>query len=195
MGAKRFLSVWLIVLLAGACGGPVLIKPDKPFSIGDHYTVEPQIAWSRLVRGNSEIWTVDGALLQQLRFIKGIEDGDKLFPSPALADGRRDRRKPPFRGDMTPPEIREFFETSLSQAGAIDVRSKNLRPAAFGALAGFHFEFAFSFADGLPRRGLAAGAVKDKALHLIVYFAPEMYYFGRDRPRVDAIIRSIRMTE
>lgn len=189
----RLIFVSVMAVMLSACGGAALVEAGKRVSIGDHYSVESRIAWSRLVRGDTEIWTVDGELLQQLRFIKGIEDGDKLFP--ARAGRRRDRLKPPFRGDMTPPEIRELFETSLSQAGAIDVRVSRLRPTAFGALGGFRFEFAFSFSDGLPRRGLVAAVVKDKELHMIIYFAPAMYYFGRDRPRVEAIIESIRMSE
>ncbi len=188
---SRLRFALLLVLSLAACSGYDLVEPERR-SIGGIYTVDPQIRWNRSTRGHTEIWTIDGPLLQQLRFVKGLEDGDRLFPSPGLfGDRRRERRKPSFHADMTPIEIAEFFESSLSQAGAVNFRISDLRPARFGRLSGFRFSYDYSLADGLERQGLATGALHDGSLLMLIYAAPRMYYFARDKPHVERLIRSI----
>ena len=56
----------LLFLLAGlitACVQYSLVKAEK-VAIGDLYTVDAQIAWNKKTEGKTEIWTVDGPLLQ-----------------------------------------------------------------------------------------------------------------------------------
>ena len=117
----RHASLFILALLVTACVQYSLVKPEKVL-IGDVYYVEAQIAWNKKTEGKAEIWTVDGPLLQELRFIKGIEDGDALF------EGRVGNKLPPFKSKMTAIEIKELFEASLAQIGVARLKTLNLRP-------------------------------------------------------------------
>ncbi len=179
----------LLFLLAGlitACVQYSLVKPGK-VAIGDVYTVDAQIAWNRMTEGKNEIWTVDGPLLQELRFIKGCEDGDALFR------GGAGRKLPPFKSKMTAIEIKELFETSLAHANVAQLKTLNLRPNGFGKAQGFRFEFTYVLKNGLEKQGFALGAVIDEKLHMIVYSGTRLHYYPKHKDEVERLVRSIRM--
>ena len=179
----------LLFLLAGlitACVQYSLVKAEK-VAIGDLYTVDAQIAWNKKTEGKTEIWTVDGPLLQELRFIKGIEDGDALFRS------RAGQKLPPFKSKMTAIEIKELFETSLAQIGVARLKTLNLRPGRFGKVPGFRFEFIYVLRNGLEKQGFALGAVIDEKLHMIIYSGTRLHYYPKLKDEVERLVRSIRM--
>ncbi len=172
--------------LIAACAQYTLVKPER-VSIGGAYTVESQIFWSKVTKGKTEIWTVDGPLLQELRFVKGLEEGGKLFRG-------KDRDKmPPFNSKMTAIEIKEFFEASLAFVNVPQVKTANLRPENFGNVPGFRFEFTFATQDGLEKQGFVVGAVKDEKLYLIVYNGARLHYYGKHKEDVERLIHSIRL--
>ncbi len=183
--ARRAALVVAAVLIA-ACTQYTLVKSEQ-VSIGGAYTVEPQIIWSKFTEGKAEIWTVDGPLLQELRFIKGLEDGDKLF----RLEGKK--KLPTFHGDMTALEIKELFEGSLARAEVGQVKTMNLRPEKFGTARGFRFEFAYLTKDGLQKDGFVVGTVKDKKLYLIMYTGTRLYYYRKHKEDVERLVKSIRM--
>lgn len=181
----------IMALLAAGCARYDLVDADR-VSIAGAYTVDPQIRWSRRRTGNLETWTVDGPLLQEVIFVTGLEEGDKLFPRGTFLDRRRDRHTPSFRGGMTAIEILEMFEASLSQGVAVNIETRNLRPARFGSWPGFRFEFDFVRDDGLERQGFAVGAVRDGRLHMIVYSGVRLHFYPTHKDDVERLIRSIR---
>ncbi len=179
-------SLFFLALLVTACVEYSLLKPDK-VAIGDVYTVESQIAWNRMTQGKTEIWTVDGPLLQQLRFIKGVEDGDALFR------GASGKKLPPFKSKMTAIDIKELFETSLAQIGVARLETGKLRPKGFGKAQGFRFEFTYVLKNGLEKQGFALGAVIDEKLHMIIYSGARLHYYPKHKDDVERLVRSIRM--
>ena len=179
-------TLFILALLITACVRYSLVESEK-VAIGDVYTVDAQIAWNRISEGKTEIWTVDGPLLQELRFIKGIDDGDALFR------GGVGKKLPPFKSKMTAIEIKELFETSLAQIGVARMRTLNLRPESFGPVAGFRFEFTYARKDGLEKQGFALGAVIDEKLHMIIYSGTRLHYYPKRKDDVERLIRSIRM--
>ena len=172
--------------LIAACAQYTLVKPQR-VSIGGAYTVEAQIFWSKVTEGKTEVWTVDGPLLQALRFVKGLEEGGKLFR------GKNRDKMPPFNSKMTAIEIKEFFEGSLALLGAAQVKTTNFRPENFGNVSGFRFDLAYATGDGLENQGFVVGAVKDKKLYLIIYAGTRLYHYGKHKEDVERLIRSIRM--
>jgi hypothetical protein len=102
---------------------------------------------------------------------------------------------------MTPNDVVEFFVANLKsvsggvdthqlakgivqpaaiRAGGINAASidvKNLRPADFGSLPGFRFDFSFLSKEGLERQGLALGCVHAGKLLLMVYTGTREHYF------------------
>ena len=150
----------IVFLFIGGCTHYTAVPAERR-AIGDLYSVKSNVAWSQADEGGIQVWTINGPLLEALRFVT-LNDGDTLFPSTD-----KDAKLPRFRAHMTPNEVVEFFVASLKSvsggvdthqlakgmvrpagisagsinAGSIDV--KNLRPADFGRLPGFRFDFSF----------------------------------------------------
>lgn len=172
-------------LLLAACDRYTLTE-SAPLVMADAYVVDPRIAWNRRSQGKTEIWTVDGPMLQELRFVNGLEDGDVLF-------GGADAKKlPPFSARMTPIEVVEFFALSFARAGVTNFEHRALRPAAFAGRGGFRFEFAYSLEDGLAREGFAVGAIRDGRLYLVVYSGTQLHFFAKHKADAEAVVASIR---
>ena len=189
-------GVWLsvAVLFITACAARYTLVEPQRRAIGDLYTVEPQRPWNRSLEGKVEVWTVDGPLLEAVRFINGLEAGETL-----LEQGGKDPKMPRFRAHMTASEVQEFFVGSVkSIAGGTDtamiaLEATNLRPARFGKLSGFRFEISFLSKEGLERAGLVLGAINEEKLYLIVYTAAREYYFPRYKGDVEQIFASIKV--
>ena len=179
--------------------------------IGGQYSVKSNVAWSQADEGGRKVWTIDGPLLEALRFIT-LNDGDTLFPSPD-----KDAKLPRFKAHMTPNEVVEFFVSSLKSVsggvdthhlakGMVDVKSiragsinasslevHNLRPANFGRLSGFRFDFSFLSKEGLERQGIAIGSIHNSKLLLIVYTGTAEYYFDKHKQEVETIFSSVEL--
>lgn len=186
-GVPAGLVSLVLALTWVGCAPYAYVEPRRT-TIGDLYTVEPQVAWSAVERGTTVSWTVDGFPLEAVRFVRGVGDGE-----PLLVDGVRLAKTPRFKRQMTPSEIMELVVDSWSFAGAQEVKASNLRPRKFGTLDGFAFDMAYLLRNGLEAQGIVAGAtVKDK-LHLIMYTGARSYYFPKYKDAVDRMIDSIRM--
>ena len=113
---------------------------------------------------------------------------------------------------MTPTDIVEFVVVSLESAdraatlsavnagtfmvredqiGAAMVKSKNLRPAAFGKLPGFRFDLSFLSPEGLERDGIVVGTIHEDKLYLILYLGAREYYYPKYRDQVEELIASV----
>lgn len=166
------------------------LVPAKRTSIGDLYSVDPQIAWNKSTSGGVELWTVDGPSLEALHFISEVEDGKPLFDIPRA----KEEELPVFRAGMGPSEIVELVVDSLARAGANKVEPLNARPAKFGNADGIRFELSFQSAEGLEEDGIVAGAVVNKKLYLILYTGARMHYFPAYKDQVERLIASVQMT-
>lgn len=199
----------LLCLLIGGCTHYTAVPPERR-DIGALYSVKSNVTWSQADEGGMHLWTIDGPLLEALRFVS-LNDGDPLFPA---AD--KDAKLPRFRAHMAPNEIVEFFVASLKsvsggvdthqlakgiahpagiRAGSINASSievTNLRPADFGGQPGFRFDFFFLSKEGLGRQGMAMGSVRDNKLLLMVYTGTKEYYFGKHSQEVESIFSSVQ---
>ncbi len=201
----RMLPTLLLLSILGACGGQYsLVKTDRQV-IGQAYSVEPQLEWSRqTVRfpvdpkwqetgetarelHSYEIWTVDGFRLQSLFLFEGVPDGDPLFPKTGIPK----ERLPVFRGTMQASEVSQLVVASLSRLGNNAIEARNLRPAGFGTLPGFRFELAYISPTGLKFDGMAVGTVNRGVLHLILFTGARSYYFPKYRDAVERLFDSI----
>lgn len=185
MMARWLIPILMSVLLSG-CAAWTLVEGDRQLVAG-HYTVAPQISWSRFKQGNVELWTVDGPALQAVRFFDGLGDGDELFPTV------QDDSRPSYRSGMTESDAREFIVHSIERAGAANVDTKNLRPWRFGGRDGFRFEMTFLDAGGLEMNGLVAGTMDGGKLFLIMYTGARAHYFPRLVPQVERVLDSIQV--
>jgi hypothetical protein len=183
-----------VIALAG-CGG----MPGQPTLIGttrqtvNGISVEPQIAWTRLPamvvggREPGEIWTVDGPLLDQLRFYGGVQ------PGAGLGVQAQGASLPVFRAGMSTSELAELVTDTVAARGNSGVEMVALAPARFAELDGFLLDYRFRNPRGLELRGRARGAVRGDRLYLIVFEAAADHYFPRHAPAVDRLMQSAQI--
>lgn len=211
MNMKRNVLVLALALAVTSCAYYTLVKPERR-AVGNLYTVETQIAWSKATEGRIESWTVDGPLLESVRFLNGLKDGDSL-----LKTTTKETKLPRFRSHMTPSEVMEFFVASVKSIGggleaahlaagrvssaavqrasinAATVKATNLRPTSFGTLPGFRFDLSFLSKEGLEREGMVVGTIHEGQLYLIIYTGTREYYYSKYREEVERIVSSIEI--
>ena len=186
----RNLAWPLIALLAlGACAQYSLISVER-IEIAGAYSVSPSIKWNSKRGRDYELWTVDGPKLQDLTFYGGFEDDDILFAPTAKQDEKKIHG---YKENFSLLDVEEWIEASYAQAEFGNMVTTDFRPFKFGSKKGFRFEFTFVAEDGLRNKGFVVGAKIDAELHLIVFTAPELYYFEKFAPEAERIIRSIRI--
>lgn len=182
----RAAAALVLALLLAGCERYTLVAPGT-VEVGSDLVVASPIQWNRERDGSTEMWTVNGPALEELRFVKGLEDGDRLF------SGTDAKKLPAFSPKMTPVEVQEFFEQSFQRAGVPTLSVTGLRPAKFGDGDGFRFEFTYALEDGLEREGFAVGAVRAEKLYLIVYSGTKLYFYGKHKADAEAIVASARL--
>lgn len=185
------MRTWIALLAAAAlltgCATWTLVDGGARQDVAGGYSVEPQVAWSRIRQGGVELWTVDGPALQALRFFEPIGDGDPLF----AAQGSDEL--PVFSSHMTASEIQEFVVHSTQRGGGARVAARELRPWRLGSLEGFRFELDFLNESGLEMTGIVAGAVAGEKLYLIAYTGARAHYFPKYATHVERLLASVRI--
>lgn len=181
---------WLLVLvgLLAGCGGGRLVQPGTATASG--IVIDTPIAWSRFEFPRYEIWTIDGITLNRLYIIPAVKNGEHVFLERRVSKNRPDA--PAFRSGMRADEIRDIVLDALTETGAVSIDSNGLRPARFGGVDGLRFEFEASTAAGLKYRGMVMAAARGDQLSLLVWMAPNEYYYDRDAASVSRILDSAR---
>jgi hypothetical protein len=209
---KPMILLLIVLLFIGGCTHYTVVPAERR-AIGPLYSVKSNVAWSQADEGGIQVWTIDGPLLEALRFVT-LNDGDTLFLS-----SDKEAKLPRFRAHMTPNEVVEFFVASLKsvgggvdthqlskgmvhpaqiRAGSINAASidvKNLRPADFGRLPGFRFDFSFLSKEGLERQGVVLGSIHEGKLLLMVYTGTREYYFDKHKQDVETIFSSVEVVK
>ena len=140
-----------LVIATGCAVTGITMKSPGRHDVGESYSIATSKSWSH-IDGPPESWTIDGPALGDLRTWADLEDGDTLFPPSA-------KKMPQFRSDFSALEVAEMVaDTIESLVSGADVETTEFRPAAFGSYDGFRFEISY-VREGLPYRGMAAGAV------------------------------------
>jgi len=157
--------------------------PAKAVSVGNGaMVVTPPRPWNeqrRFMRfdvvGQVEDWTLNGPYLDGITFISGLPNNRALVRQRSTED----RQVPPFRSNMTAPEITAMLETAFRvRGGAVEFKTLGLAPRNFLGYPGFQFDFEHLDSDELWRRGRAVGAVIDGRLYLMLYDAARAHYYA-----------------
>ena len=209
---KPIILLLIVLLFISGCTQYTAVPAGRR-EVGSLYSVKSNVTWSQADEGGIQMWTIDGPLLEALRFVI-LNDGDTLFRS-----SDKDAKLPRFRAHMTPNEVVEFFVASLKsvsggvdthqlakgmvvpegiRAGSINASSldiQNLRPSDFGNLPGFRFDFSFLSKEGLERQGFALGSIHDGKLLLMVYTGTREYYFDKHKQEVETIFSSVEFAK
>lgn len=194
---NRYLTAITALALVAAPATPVLagwrlIEAGSPVAVAKSRlrVTAPQDwnRWSVRPIKKGEVWTLDGLNLNELYFVAGLAEGETLFRNAQ----KKDRPLPAFRATTQLTDIPEFVESSTRIALNTSVfEMQGVEPTTFAGHPGVRFTYQYAV-DGSPliRKGLGVGTVVNGQLHLVVFTAPELYYFDRDAPNVEAIIAS-----
>lgn len=179
--------VLAIGLLQG-CVGYTLVKGGERTELSSSISVVPSRDWNRRSQDHVDYWTLDGAALQHIIFVKGIGDGDVLWHTSA------DKEKAPhFRKGMNAIEISELAQATMALEKLQKVNVAKLRPSTFAGHSGFTFDFTATTESGLDILGTANGAVVGERLYLAVYRGAALFYFDRSRDDYEKILASFRI--
>ena len=187
---KLFLIAGFCVALSG-CAGFQAIEGNEPVIIGGDITLVPQVAWSQATApaNYGQLWTIDGIGLNELRFYTAITSTRPLMVIP----GVQFRDLPKYDATMLPNDVVDFFVGTMDRAGHQQIRTDALRPAPFGPVTGFRFDFSYATQDGLLMKGMVLAVQRAEKLDFIMFTAPAEYYFDRYAPTVEQIFASVRV--
>jgi len=187
MKTARILSASVFALLLAGCATNLI--ETKPTPVGDRLVISPQVEWTGLQTNQNHltIWTIDGTRLDALYFFTDIENGEPMATAPGM--DKVDLR--PYRSSMLPDDVTELVAYALTKNGAQQVTTSNLKPVPFGNQQGFRFDLAYLTSTGLKMKGTALATQPDGKLDVILFAAPEEYYFGRYEPTVDKVFSSV----
>ena len=171
--------------------------PVHPVWVGDDtLSVSAPRAWNRhrpaLFEDIREVedWTLNGPLLDGISFVTGLPNGK------ALIHQRRSENQqvPPFRSNMTAPEISEMLESLYRvRGGAVDFRTLSLQPRPFLGTNGFQLDYEHLDTDELWRKGRVVGSVINGRLYLILFDAARLHYYEAALPDFEAVVSSARL--
>ena len=189
MIAKKHTLPILAALLLSGCAGVDLVKAGQPADLGDGISVVPTTAWARVHSPLMDpVLTIDGMGLNEVHYYTGIKPGSPIFS----VSGISDKEVGLYTSGMLPNDIMDLLVGNLSKNGDQDVRASNLAPARFGAANGFRFDVAYVTKEGLDMQGEALIAQRGGKLDVLLFVAPQEYYYGHRKPDVDQLFTTLQ---
>ncbi len=156
-----------------------LVPASTPVNVArSDLQVSPDRDWNKLDARpgrNSETWTLDGELLNDVSFYGGTENNRTLFREV----DRRNRPLPRFTSTMLPTDIPTLLENSYRIARDVSIFTLDSQePIRFAGNPGIRFTYSFIGRDNLHRSGEAHAAIIDGRLYMATFEAPSIHYFA-----------------
>lgn len=189
---KKLLALLFAVLLAG-CAAVVKVEGDQV--IKDRLAVKLDAAWNRIAIHQEpyELWTQEGASLDQLRLWVAVSPGQALMKAPPSALGQKEQRVPTFASGMTADQLVSLFEQMYSVDGSL-VKITKVEPGTFAGERGVRFEFAVTRkVNDLQMRGVGWAAVRNNQLFAATFVAPQLSFYPRLLPKAESVVASARI--
>lgn len=187
---SKKLFVFAAILVLSSCAAYVL-KPAGANKVAN-LSFNTNLNWNKTPVSfgpKTEVWTVDGVLLNRMIFISGIESGKGIFN-----DVSKDTPMPKFNPKVLPHELKALIETSLTNTsgGKYPVKTTNLKPVKLNGKQGVGFDLEFYNADGLFNRGKVVAVVDADKLNAVIFTAAAVYHYDKYTPEFDAVVKSIQ---
>jgi hypothetical protein len=192
----RLPACCLAAVLALAGCAPLALVPPERQVVGGVISVQPGVKWNKLTsssfRGNVEVWTLDGPILNTLMFFTGVPDGEPLFTRVA---GAVPQEKPAvFRATMNPLEVQELLEATMARYFQTTIaEARNLKPEAVANGQGFRFETRLVGRDEVERDGVFVGTIRNGRLYGAWFQGAKLHYFKRYLPEFDHLVASAQL--
>ena len=137
---------------------------------------------------NTEVWTKDGHVLNEIMFVGGVENGKPLFKN-----YNKELPMPEYQQGMLPNELAELITTSLKNAngGEIRIKATDLRPQRVGENLGVRFGLNWFTTNGLAKRGEAVAVPNENKLNIIIFTAADIHYYQKDAEEIDQMFSSM----
>ncbi|MDE2403732.1 MAG: hypothetical protein KGM17_03320 [Sphingomonadales bacterium] len=146
--------------------------------------------WSTRPIAKGEVWTLDGAGLNELYFVSGLAAGETLFKDAR----KKDAPLPKLPANAQLTDIPDFFESS--ERVGLNTSAFELigsEPAKLGGRSAIRFTYRYAVeGSALQRKGVATATLENGQLTLIAFAAPETFIFNRDAPKALAVMNSAR---
>lgn len=187
--SKKLLVLGTILVLS-SCAAYVL-KPAGANKVAN-LSFNTNFNWNKTpvtFGPKTEVWTVDGVLLNRMIFITGVESGKGIFN-----DVSKDTPMPKFNPKVLPHELKALIETSLTNTsgGKYPVKTTNLKPMKLNGKQGVGFDLEFYNADGLLNRGKVVAAVDADKLNAVIFTAAAVYHYDKYTPEFDTVVKSMQ---
>jgi hypothetical protein len=179
------------LLLCSGCAGVDLVTAGKPADLGDGVSVVPPVAWARIhtpAAGSS--LTIDGVGLGEVRYYTGVAPGKPIIDIGALSNAEIGT----YSASMLPNEIMDLLASNMEKTGCQNVRASNLAPMKFGSVTGFHFDVSYVTKDGLEMKGEVVAAQRGGKLDVLLYVAPNEYYYALRKADAEQLFATIQTT-
>lgn len=158
-------------------------------------SAKPVSRWNRLQQrdGNyQEIWTIDGARLNQVVFFGGVPVGKPLLTE-------RDKKRDPLpavTANMLLPDIPLLLERTYRTKYGIAIMSIGKQePATLDGRPAILFDYTYIDPEyEVETKGEAVAALDGGRLFLVAFEAPAVYYFGRDVQKFRDLVGTVALS-
>ncbi len=190
----KFRSALLLFAVTAAPALANSLIPAQPVAgiARSSFAARPEGEWNRLsMRPGKrvETWTLDGPLLNSVRFFGGVLPGEPLLRE---ADKKR-APLPKVQADMLITDVPALLEnTYRAQQSVSRMEIEAQEPVRIGGAAAVRFAYRFvRHETDVERRGEAVGAIKGGKLYLVTFEAPALHFFEKDLPKFRQLVATL----
>ena len=179
----RIAACLLALMLAGCAATWVRVDDTDSHYSGEHYSVSLPAGWMRSEVGDRLVLSRDGLDLQ--RIVIEYRPHDKAF----------EHLEKTSSVDMLPSELAELTIAELKAAqdeGLPSLEILDNRPVQIAGHTGYALHLRFRTDAGLRVEVLLQGFVDENGLYQLLYRAPTLHYFGRDREVYESVAGSLQ---
>jgi len=148
--------------------------------------------WNRITTGyvtGSEIWTIDGTLLNELYIASDIAAGKPLL----YEFNKKDNPLPKFADTMQLTDLPDLLERTWRVGRkAVVFKTDAVEPAKLGGHDAVRIRYEY-VPDGnhLTYKGVVTAAIVGGQLQLVLFEAPALFYYDRDHVRAEAVMDGV----
>ncbi len=180
-----------LALLTGCASGFSEVQPGSLSVASSSLTVRPSVAWNKAPKGPMDVkyeenWTQNGPLLDSIRFIGGLPEGEAITKQKKKAE----QKVPTFQADMTPPDLVSMIESYYRIARQAPVFNiEDVSPVSFLDQKGIQIDAKYVGRDEVERRARLVLAIKGRELYMMALDAAALHYFDAAAPEFEIMVQ------
>jgi len=178
----------LAAVLAGCAAAPVKTKwapGGGPYGgPARNFTLDIPQGWQLIDEGGVLLLSKEGPLLQSI-FVKKV-----------AVSASMEHTKKTMRAGMLPQEAAEIWiDDYRADTDLLNLKVEENSPATVAGRPAFRIAGEFRVTGGMRRKFVACGLMDGDDFYLLRFSAPARYYFSRDLPAFEEVVRSFRLAK